>query len=108
MATMLNIYLTKEKIDIIKQTLDKKGEKGISLTVSINDTANDFGQNVSAFVTQSKEEREVKKPKFYVGNGSVFWNEGVPLVVTKQSKNEAKTSPAPVPVAEGEKDDLPF
>jgi hypothetical protein len=32
--------------------------------------------NVSAFVSQNKEERDSKKEKFYVGNGRVFWTDG--------------------------------
>ncbi len=107
MATLLNVYFTKDKIDTIKKTLDAKGAKGLSLTMAISDTANDYGQNVTAYVTQSKEEREAKTPKYYVGNGAVFWNEGQPLVITKQAKDEVKSTPLPPPVGD-DSSDLPF
>lgn len=45
-------------------------------TLSINDKQDDYGNNVSVFVQQSKEEREAKTPKKFVGNGKVAWTDG--------------------------------
>jgi len=55
-----------------------KGKKGVyyNLTISVNDETNQFGQNVAAFDSQTKEEREAKKPKKYIGNGKVVWTDG--------------------------------
>ena len=87
MATLLNVYLKKEVIDLIQDTLEKKGQKGIAITIAISDEMDKYGQNVGAYVSQTEEERTAKKQKFYVGNGSVFWNKGEPLVITKQMKD---------------------
>ena len=45
-------------------------------TMSINDTQDNYGNNASVFVTQTKEEREAKAKKVYVGNGKVTWTDG--------------------------------
>src|SRR5690606_39863353 len=76
MAALADIYFKKETLQTILDVLNKKEEKGVSVTVSINDESNQWGQNVSAYVSQSKEDREAKKAKFYAGNGRVFWNDG--------------------------------
>ena len=80
--------------------LKKRDDKGVSITISINDETNDYDQNVSAYVSQSKEEREEKKKKFYVGNGKVYCTDGKITVATK-----TKAAPA---ATDGKKDDLPF
>ena len=69
-----------------------KGKKGTyyNFTISINDKTNDFGQNVSAFDSQTKEEREAKAPKKYLGNGKVFWTDGT--IVKAELKEEANQS----------------
>ena len=64
MATLADIYIKAETLTILSDTVAKKGDKGISLTISINDEANQYGQNISSYVSQSKEERESKKDKF--------------------------------------------
>jgi hypothetical protein len=81
-----------------------KGKKGTyyNFTISINDKTNDFGQNVSAFDSQTKEEREAKAPKKYLGNGKVFWTDGT--IVKAELKEEANQSS----IDSNTIDDLPF
>ena len=76
MSTLANIYLKKDVLETLLKTVDAKNEKGVSITLSISDDVNQYGQNVSGFVTQTKEQREQKKQKFYVGNGEVVWTDG--------------------------------
>lgn len=87
------------KLDVSKITKDKifKGEKGayIDVTISLNDEPDQYGNHLSAWEGQSKEEREAKTPKNYLGNGKVFW-EG-------ESKKKAEAKPANY-----DPDDLPF
>ena len=45
-------------------------------TMSVNDKQDDFGNNVSIYVQQSKEDREAKVKKNFVGNGKVSWTDG--------------------------------
>lgn len=44
-------------------------------TISISDDTNKYGQNVSMYIEQTKEERDAKKPRTYVGNGRVIWTD---------------------------------
>ncbi len=85
MASLANIFLKKETLETLLKGCNVKGLKGIEITLSINDDSNKYGQNVNGFVSQSKEDREAKKEKYYVGNGSVFWTDGK---VTKAQKAE--------------------
>lgn len=84
--------------------MTKKDMKGIELTASINDESNNYGQNVSVYVSQSKEEREAGQKKFYVGNGNVFWTDG------KITKGVRPSDAAVVQdaVVVDDEDDLPF
>lgn len=102
MATLLDIYLKKETLETLVGVLEKKGEKGVSITVSINDESNNYGQNTNSWVTQTKEQRESKKDRFFTGSGRVFWTDGTIKVATKQEAKAATTT------TDGKKDDLPF
>ncbi len=105
MSSLNSFYIKTEVLKTLFETLEKKGEKGINLTISINDESNQYDQNISGFVSQSKEEREEKKQRFYVGNGKTFWTDGKISVVKKE---EAKPVDA-VPIKEGEPTDAdPF
>ncbi len=74
MSSLNSLYLKKETLETLLLTISKKKEKGVELTVSISDTENEYGQNVSAYVSQSKEQREAKTKRYYVGNGKTFWS----------------------------------
>lgn len=104
MASLNSLYLKKETLEKILQVLNKKDEKGIELTILINDESNQYDQNVAAYVSQTKEQRDAKKERFYVGNGRTFWTDGTIKVVQKAEKVEAET----VTNSNDEEDDLPF
>ena len=76
MSSLSEIYIKKEVLETMLKTVIAKNEKGVSITISINDETNQYGQNLSGFVSQTKEQREAKKDKFYVGNGKVVWHDG--------------------------------
>lgn len=76
MASLNSLYIKTETLKTLYQTLEKKGEAGVEFTISINDELNNYGQNISAYVSQSKEDREAKKKRYYVGNGTCFWTDG--------------------------------
>lgn len=103
MAALADIYIKVETLERILQVLKKKNEKGVSVTLSLNDKSNTYGSNVAAFVSQSKEDREAKKDKFPVGFGKVFWTDGT---VVKGEK--PATSSAPDSGNSGGEDNLPF
>jgi hypothetical protein len=101
MNNLATLFIKTETIKILLETLQKKGSKGVELTISTSDKNNDYNQNVSAWVAQSKEEREAEKKKFYVGNGRVFWGDGV------IPKNEINTTNI-IEDIESESTELPF
>lgn len=68
-----------------------------NLTISISDSTNPYGQNISIYEEQTKEEREAKKPRTYVGNGKIFWTDGN---VSVAERRQTESAPAD--------DDLPF
>ena len=106
MASLSEIYVKKSTLEMILKTLNAKQGKeaeGVKLTISLSDQPNNFGQNVSAYVAQTKEQRDAKTPLFYVGNGKTFWSKGE----TPCPQREQPTQ-APQPVTAANDDDLPF
>ena len=104
MSSLSNIYIKVETLETLLAVVKKKGEKGISIDLSISDEGNKYDQNVSAYVSQTKEQREAKKERFYVGNGKTFWTDGKICVPKKAETHEA----TPMASAEEENEDLPF
>ena len=95
MASLNSLYFKKETLEILLNTVKAKNENGVEVTVSINDDTNDYGQNISAFVAQSKEQREAKKQRFYVANGKTFWTDGVIKVAERKDAVNTPTVEQP-------------
>jgi len=74
----------------------KNGAQYYNLTLMINDTPDKFGNTVSISDNQTKEEREAKLPKTYLGNGKVVW------------EGESKQVPMSNPSTFQGESDLPF
>lgn len=98
MSTIISVGINKNKI-----TFNEKGYANV--TVFINDDTNDYGQNVSMAMEQTKEEREAKTPKNYVGNGRVVWTDG--KIEAAERRDQGVTS-AEQSQAGRETPDLPF
>ena len=58
---------------------------------------------IPVVVEQTKEERDAKTPKTYLGNVKVVWTDG--NNVSTAPRDNQPAAPAPAPAAE---DDLPF
>lgn len=112
MATLGQVYFKKETLQQLVDVLTQKGENGVQLTFSMNDEAKYFNgknpQNVSMFVSQSKEDKEAGKPKFFVSNGRTVWSntDGV-FVPAYEEPNSSGVSDAVI-VDDSESSDLPF
>ena len=74
MATLISASINLSKLDKTKIVRGKDGSQYYDLTISVNDTKNDYGQDVSIYDKQSKEQREAKEKKKFIGNGKVFWS----------------------------------
>lgn len=57
------------------------------LTLNISDTTNQYGQNISIYEEQTKEQRDSGVKKNYLGNGKVFWTDGKISVAEKKQDN---------------------
>ena len=75
MSAIIEFSLNLDKLDKSKIVKGKKGNY-YPLTVSVNDQASAYGDNVSVYTSLSKEEREAKAAKTYVANGKVVWTNG--------------------------------
>jgi hypothetical protein len=81
MSAIVNLSLDLSKLPKEKMIKGKKGTY-INLSLSVNDETNDFGQNASLSIAQTKEERDAKQKKLYVGNGKVIWTDGTCVKAT--------------------------
>jgi hypothetical protein len=63
-------------------------------TLSLNDETNGYGQNVSVWESQSKDQQAAKEQRNFVGNGKVVWTDGnvkvADKVVTNTEHNNAR------------------
>tara|TARA_R110000868_G_scaffold387654_1_gene656308 strand:+ start:83 stop:376 length:294 start_codon:yes stop_codon:yes gene_type:complete len=97
MSALINLSLRVDKLPKEKFVQGKDGAVYYNFTVGINDETNAYGQNVTATDSQTKEEREAKKTKLYLGNGSVVWTDNNINVATKKEVEAVQAG-----------DDLPF
>jgi hypothetical protein len=88
MGQLLGISIDVTKIDKSKL----KDGKYLNITASVNDEPNQYGQDVSVWHEQTKEEREAKVNRIFLGNGKKLWTS-----VPEPQRVEAKQD-----------DDLPF
>lgn len=87
MAQILNVKINLDKIIESKAFKGKSG-RYYDVTITINDEADKFGNNVSVYDTQSKEDRENKAEKNYIGNGKTIWASGKTPGVQSQPSRE--------------------
>ena len=83
-----------------------EGKKGkyLPITITLNDEVDQFGNQGPVGVQQSKEEREAKVEKVYLGNVKVVWTNGDNVEVPPRENAPAP----PQPQAVQQVDDLPF
>jgi hypothetical protein len=102
--------IIKTSIDLTKIPKDKiiDGKKGkyLPITITLNDELDQFGNQGPVIVSQSKEEREGKVDKVYLGNVQVVWSNGENVSAAPRDGSPAPVQQAAVPVAAN--DDLPF
>ena len=103
---MASIIKTSINLNEIPKDKIFKGKKGqyLPITITINDEVDQFGNQGTVVVEQSKEEREAKTPKTYLGNCRVVWTNGEN--VDTAPRDEQAT--APQPAAATTDNDLPF
>ena len=104
---MAGIIKTSINLNSIPKDKIIQGKKGkyLPITITVNDEPDQFGNQGPVIVDQTKEEREAKAPKTYLGNVRVVWSNGTFPSPTPFEGGQPKTQPA---VAKEENEDLPF
>ena len=100
MASIIKASIDVNKIPKDKIFVGKKG-KYLPITITINDELDQFGNQGPVVVEQTKEERDAKAPKTYLGNVKVVWTNG-------DNVDTAPRDGAPVKPAPKVEEDLPF
>ena len=91
MSAIINYSLRVDKLPKEKFVAGKDGAVYLNLTMSVNDETR-YGNNASVYVSQTKEENDAKKPREYVGNGKVVWNNGTIVNAEKEQKQETSNT----------------
>jgi len=100
MSTLITGSIRVDQLPKEKFIKGKDGAVYYNLTISIQDETR-YGNNVAFMDSQTKEEREAKMPKTYLGNGKVVWTDGTITLAEREDKK--------VEVAVDEQSgDLPF
>ena len=102
MASIIATSIDLNKIPKDKIIVGKKG-KYLPITITLNDEPDQFGNQGPVVVAQSKEERESKTAKVYLGNVQVVWTNGDNVAAAPRDGQPQQAAPAAQPV-----DDLPF
>ena len=84
MSAIINASINLSKVDE-SRIFEKDGNRWLNLSISVNDETN-YGNNVGISIAQSKEEREAKTLKTFIGNGKVVWNSGTIVNALKDEK----------------------
>ena len=105
MASIIKTSINLNEIPKDKIFIGKKG-KYLPITITLNNEPDQFGNQGPVVVEQSKEERDAKAPKTYLGNVKVVWTNGTfPDKIPYEGNGAApqqKAAPAKV------EEDLPF
>jgi len=99
MSAIINASIRVDKLPKEKFVKGKDGAVYYNFTISVNDETR-YGNNVAVMDSQTKEEREAKVARNYLGNGKVVWTDSNIVVAELEDKPQA--------VKETVSDDLPF
>jgi hypothetical protein len=102
MASIIKTSIDLNKIPKDKIYIGKKG-KYLPITITINNEADQFGNQGPVIVEQTKDERDAKAAKTYLGNVKVVWTDGNNVETAPRDNNQPAAAPAPAPA-----EDLPF
>ena len=94
MASIIKASINLNNIDKSKIIEGKKG-KYLPITITINDEPDQFGNQGPIVIAQSKEEREAKVAKTYLGNVQVVWTNGTNVPAAPRDGQPAQAQPLP-------------
>ena len=101
MASIIKASINLTNVPKDRIIVGKKG-KYLPITITLNDELDQFGNQGPVVVDQTKEERDAKEAKTYLGNVKVVWTNGTN--VEPAPRDNAPAQPAPA----AKEQDLPF
>lgn len=87
MGTIASISIDLNKLDKSKIIEGKNGAKYYNLNISVNDSTDQYGNNIQVTEPQTKEQRDSKTPRVFYGNGKVIWTDGTVKLAEKKESN---------------------
>jgi hypothetical protein len=102
---MASIIKASINLNVIPKDKIFNGKKGkyLPITITLNDEPDQFGNQGPVVVEQTKDERDAKAPKTYLGNVKVVWTNGQNVDTAPRDDNKSAPAPAQAPA-----EDLPF
>ncbi len=101
MSTLITGSIRVDKLPKEKFIKGKDGAVYYNLTISVGDETR-YGNNVAFMDSQTKEEREAKVPKTYLGNGKVVWTKDGTIQVAEREEEKVLVA------VDEQSGDLPF
>jgi hypothetical protein len=84
---LINQYHPIKQLETLLEAAKKNG-KGISTTICVSDRLDNFGNNVSEWINQTKEEREAKANRIFAGSGKVVFIDSSKTISIAPKKEE--------------------
>ena len=102
---MASIIKTSINLNSIPKDKIYQGKKGkyLPITITLNNEPDQFGNQGPVVVEQTKDERDAKAEKTYLGNVKVVWTDGNNVDTAPRDENQSAPAPAQAPA-----EDLPF
>ena len=92
MASIIKASINLNEIPKDKIIIGKKG-KYLPITITLNDEVDQFGNQGPVIVDQTKEEREAKVAKTYLGNVKVVWTNGDNVAAAPRTDQPQQAKP---------------
>ena len=73
---IINASIDLTKVDRNKIVNHKNGSKYLNISIIVNDEKNQYDQDTSICHSQTKEEREAKAKRRFIGNGKTVFDSG--------------------------------
>lgn len=107
MASIIKASINLNEIPKHKIIDGKKG-KYLPITITLNNDPDNFGNQGPIVVEQSKDERDSKAAKVYLGNVKVVWTDGKNVDASPPQGGLLNAKPAQQQSFAPQQDDLPF
>ena len=91
MSAIINASIRVDKLPKEKFIKGKDGAVYYNFTLSVNDETR-YGNNVAVMDSQTKEERDAKVARNYLGNGKVVWTDSNIDVAEREEQKTVQSS----------------